>query len=247
MKKSILTITSLAFVLFSCTEKDDPIIEPTLDGSSKSVQVAIYSSPDVYEEGFNHQTQQVEEIKLSYNTQVYVDLDTASEDTDVKTLSVHYNDENYVKLDVWDTDKDHATGTEGWDIVLAPYNGRADDGSGTLIPYEVTGALINKGNVTALRLNKTELEAENDTFISYNDITYADAENLTLSAEVDAIGHDWKALDFATFTYKMVEDQYYIIKTTEGVYFKLAFTSFYNDNLEKGFPEFKFQRILLEE
>ncbi|WP_152286371.1 HmuY family protein [Flavicella marina] len=247
MKKSIYTILSAALFLFSCGEENREIIVPTLDTSSKHLQVAIYSAPDVYEEGFNHHTQQVEQIKLSYNRQVFVDLDAVSETKEATTLGVHYNDDAYVKLDVWDIDKDHATGVDGWDIVLSPYNGRTDNGSGTLVPYSLTGALTNKGNVTALRINKSEVESNGDTFISYDAINYENASRLELSSEVDAVGSDWKQLDFATFTYKIVEDQYYIIKTTEGVFFKLAFTSFYNDDLEKGHPALQFQRLIKEE
>lgn len=244
MKKSIFASLVLSVLLFSCTEEDTVTIPP-LDDSSYALQVSLYSTPDVYEEGFNHQTQQVEQVKLSYNRQVFVNLDAASASSNADTLGVHYNDEAYVKLDVWDTEKDHAEGSEGWDIVLAYYNGKTHDGT-ELVPYMMTGALINKGEVKAIRLNKEELEEEGQSFVSYEDVTYEDAMKLSLSSEVDAIGSDWKVLDFLTFTYKIVENQYYIIETTEGVYFKLAFTSFYNDDLEKGYPAFKFQRLIAE-
>lgn len=244
MKNSIIASLLCAFVLFSCGENNDLIIAPNLDSSSKILQVALYNSPDVYEEGFNHHTQTIEQIKLDYNRQVFVDLDAASSTSNADTLGVHYSDADFVKLDVWDVEKDNAQGIDGWDLVLANYNGKTDDGTGTLVPYRLTGALINKGKVTAIRLNKAALENNGDTYVSYDEISYDIANTITLSADVDAIGSDWKVLDFATFTYKMVEEQYYIIKTTEGVLFKLAFTGFYNDDLDKGHPSFKFQRIL---
>ncbi|WP_044206299.1 HmuY family protein [Flammeovirga sp. OC4] len=247
MKKSIFASLLLSAALFSCSEEDTVTVPsiPPLDGSSYTLQVPLYSTPDVYEEGFNHHTQQVEEVKLSYNRQVFVDLDAASLTSNADTLGYHYNDEEYVKFDVWDTEKDHAEGSEGWDIVLAYYNGKAHDGT-EYVPYMMTGALVNKGETKAIRLNKEELEEGGETFISYDEVSYADAMNLTLSSEVDAIGSDWKALDFATFTYKIVENQYYIIETTDGVFFKLAFTGFYNDDLEQGYPAFKFQRLIAE-
>ena len=197
--------------------------------------------------GFNHHTQEIEQIQLDYNREVFVDLDAASSTSNADTLGVHYNDSDYVKLDVWDAENDTAQGIDGWDIVFANYNGKTDDGSGTLVPYRLTGALINKGKVTAIRLNKEELESEGGSFVSYDAISYEVAHEIALSAEVDAVGSDWKILDFATFTYKMVDDQYYLIKTTEGVLFKLSFTSFYNENLDKGHPAFKFQRIIAGE
>jgi len=213
----------------ACGEDTDPIIpqEPGLDGSSYSLQVSLHSSPEVFVEGFNHHTQQVEQIQLDYNRQVFVDLDAASETSNADVLGIHYNDDAFVKLDVWDDTKDHAQGIDGWDIVLSNYNGRLDN-QGTLVLYSVTGALVSKGNVQAIRLNKEEIEAANGTFTSYDDITYEQAVQLTLDSEVDAIGHDWKSYSFASSSFIIVEDQYYIVKSTEGVFFKFAFTSFYD-------------------
>lgn len=248
MKNSIITSILCSFLLMACGEDKNSIVpgEPELDGSSYSLQVSLHSSPEVFVEGFNHYTQQVEQIQLDYNQQVFVDLDAASETSNGDILEVHYNDEAYVSLDVWDTDKDDAQGLDGWDIVLAYYNGKTDDGTGTLVPYNLTGGLINKSESKAIRLNKEEMEAANETYIGYDDITYDDALKITLSEEVDAVGSDWKKFDFATYSYTTVENQYYIIKSTEDVFFKLAFTSFYDDNLDKGNPKFVFQRILAE-
>lgn len=245
MKKTIFASVLCAFTFFSCTE--DEVSIPVLDDSSYTLQTPLYSTPDVYEEGFNHHTQQVEQVKLSYNRQVFVNLDAANATTDADTLGYHYNDSEYVKLDVWDPAKDTAEGNEGWDIVLAYYNGKTfNPDTNEEVPYMMTGALINKGEAKAVRLNKTEIEAEGQTFVSYEDVSYEDAMKLTLSSDIDVIGSDWKKLNFATFTYEIVADQYYIIESTDGVFFKLAFTSFYNDALEKGFPTFKFQRLIAE-
>ena len=155
MKNSIITSILCSFLLMACGEDTDPIIpqEPGLDGSSYSLQVSLHSSPEVFVEGFNHHTQQVEQIQLDYNRQVFVDLDAASETSNADVLGIHYNDDAFVKLDVWDDTKDHAQGIDGWDIVLSNYNGRLDN-QGTLVLYSVTGALVSKGNVQAIRLNK---------------------------------------------------------------------------------------------
>ena len=52
MKNSIITSVLCSFVLYSCGEEKEPVIIPSLDTSSYTLQVALYSSPDVYEEGF---------------------------------------------------------------------------------------------------------------------------------------------------------------------------------------------------
>ncbi|MDW7692917.1 HmuY family protein [Flammeovirgaceae bacterium SG7u.111] len=244
MKKQLFTILIGAVALLTSCGEDDP--DPLFSGENE-VQVSLYSKPDVTIQTTDHSGNPIDQT-LSYNRQVFVDLDAVSETTGADTMAVHYSDASYTHFDLWTAGADEATGSEGWDIVLAWYNGKAfDPSTSTYIPYMMTGALINKGVVQALKLNKEAIEEEGKTFISYDDVTFDDAEGMTLSADVAAIGEDWKKLNFSNFQYEMVADQYYIIKSTNGVYFKLAFTGFYSDNDgTKGFPKFKFERILAE-
>ncbi len=240
--KYTLLITLLSMVVFMACEEEETVAP--LSTAENELQVALYGNPEVLIEGFNHQTQQVEMVALDYNRQVFVDLDAATDDTTADTLGLHYNDTNFTHFDLWEDGADVAAGTSGWDLVFARYNGRVDDGSGTgtMTEYIVTGALINKGTTKAVKVT-----SESTNFVSYDALTYDDAMAMTLSSEVDAIGHDWKALDFSTFLFAIVENQYYVIESTDGVLFKLAFTGFYDDETgTKGFPKFKFERLIAE-
>ncbi|AZQ60890.1 hypothetical protein EI427_01275 [Flammeovirga pectinis] len=244
--KKLVTLFIASLFITACTDDNN---EPSVpeDTSSHEIQVALYSTPDVEVEMIGHDGQPAK-TKLSYNRQVFVDLDAATETTNADTLGYHWNDAKYTHFDLWETGKDVAEGSQGWDLALAYYNGKTlDPSSGTEVPYMMTGGLINKGEVKAIRLNKEEIEAEGQTFVAYNNITYADANKLSLNEDVDAIGSDWKALDFATFTYQIVADQYYIIESSDQKLYKLAFTGFYSDeDGTKGFPKFKFQRLIAE-
>jgi hypothetical protein len=112
------------------------------------------------------------------------------------------------------------------------------------MPYYVTGALSNKGNVEVLKLNKTDMTEAGETFVSYTDMTLDQALNYTYSAAVDAIGHDWKAFDMSSFSYTIVQDQYYVIKTDQGTLYKMEFLDFYSeDGALLGFPKFRFEKL----
>ncbi|MGL1886359.1 MAG: HmuY family protein [Reichenbachiella sp.] len=241
MIKNKLVIGILSATIFVACEEEK--VTPPLSTEENEMQVPLHGSPEVFAEGFNHATQQIEQIPLSYNRQVFIDLDAVSETSNADTLGLHYNDDAYTAFDIWEDGQDVADGMVGWDIVLAHYNGRTEDpGTGEDVPYMVTGALINKGVVKALKIT-----TDSEGFVSYATLTYQDAVSLTLSEEVDVIGSDWKVFDFATYLYQIVEDQYYVIETTDGVFFKLVFTSFYCDvDGSKGFPKFKFERLIAE-
>ncbi|WP_109831812.1 HmuY family protein [Reichenbachiella versicolor] len=232
MKKYTLLMMLVGAIMFAACEEE----EPAPYAGEDELQVAMYSSPDVYEEAYNHHTRKEEKIKLDYNRQVFVDLDALSETVAADTLGIHKSSDDFTEFDLWEEGKDVAEGMEGWDIVFSQYNGRVDDGTGTgaLTAYSVTGVLLNKGVTSAVKV----------TDIDYSNITVSEVEELTLSTEVDVIGHAWKQLDFSTFLFEIVANEFFVIKTTDGMYFKLAFTSFYNDEGVKGFPKFKFERIL---
>ncbi|NLR89860.1 HmuY family protein [Flammeovirga agarivorans] len=242
--KKLVTILSAIALLSSCNEESTPVVPE--DTSSHDLQVSLYGLPVVTIEKEQYPGGPVTEVELDYNRQVYIDLDAASADTNADTTGIHWNDAGYVQFDI-PGGVDTAEGSEGWDIVMTYYNGYTSDGEGGQVPYYMTGGLVNKGTAKALRLNKAELEEEGQTFVAYNDVTFEDASALTLSSSADAIGSDWKALDFETFTYKIVEDQYYIVESSEGKLYKLTFTDFYSEeDGTKGFPKFKFQRLIAE-
>ena len=97
----------------------------------------------------------------------------------------------------------------------------------------VTGVLANRNGVqTAQVFDKDFAEISSEDIGSYE---FSDA--------IDVIGYDWKYYDFSLANYTINLDQNYIIKTTEGVFYKLHFIDFYNDNGDKGTPTFEIQKL----
>ena len=119
-----------------------------------------------------------------------------------------------------------------WDLMFTAYTHLFKDYDPPL-PYRVSGVLINRHNTSVAE----------DTIYDFNDISYDLVQNnstLEYVSDIDVIGYDWKPYN-GTFTIK--EDLNYVIKTNTGLYFKLRFVDFYNDNGVKGSPKFEFQKL----
>lgn len=102
-----------------------------------------------------------------------------------------------------------------------------------VIPYQVTGVLLNPNNVQALLVED----------ISFEDIDLEYASSVTLKDQWDAIGFNWKNYNLDEGYYVIYYDQVYIVKDIEGIYYKLHFTDFYTESGEKGAPKFEFQKL----
>jgi hypothetical protein len=118
-----------------------------------------------------------------------------------------------------------------WDLFFTQYLAELDDGD-QIIPYLVVGVLTNYETSFAQQVFD----------IDFEEIDLEYANTLNFDSNIDNIGYDWKVYDFQDgfITYN---DRYYVIKDTEGVYFKLRFLDFYNLEGEKGHPNFELQRL----
>ena len=120
---------------------------------------------------------------------------------------------------------------EDWDICFTQYTHIFYGLSDT--PYLVSGAILNKYNVEG---------SENFT-TDFIDVNFESTITHPTNTIKDIIGYDWKFFDFDTGKYAIDPSQNFIIKSTEGIYFKLHFTDFYNETGEKGYPKFEFQEL----
>ncbi|MBI3235467.1 MAG: hypothetical protein HYZ42_15755, partial [Bacteroidetes bacterium] len=77
----------------------------------------------------------------------------------------------------------------------------------------------------------------------YENINLSHAKSLTYYNEQDVIGYNWKTYDAASGKYTTRKHVNYIIKSKNGLYYKLRFIDFYNNKGEKGYPKFEFQRL----
>lgn len=100
-------------------------------------------------------------------------------------------------------------------------------------PYIVVGALINPHSTSVHR-------DINDRFTAFD---AAAIDTLSFSTMPATIGYDWKIVDINTSQYTTLPQITYIIKDSEGHYYKLHFTDYYNDLGERGCPNFEFQLL----
>ncbi len=129
-------------------------------------------------------------------------------------------------------------GKQDFDLLFTQYTTLLFTNEGEPYPYLLTGVLLNRFRVEAVR----------DTSINFDLINYETALEMDFTDRLDIIGYDWKDLEGdvtggGTPVYFIVEGLHYIIRDTEGFFYKLRFTSFYNNSGVKGFPQFEYQRL----
>lgn len=99
--------------------------------------------------------------------------------------------------------------------------------------YLVTGVLLNRYNTTATKITDKD----------FYEIEYSDVVGLNYSPNLDIIGYSWKEYDFDQSIYAVDPSIIYIVKTNEGLFYKLHFIDFYNSQGIKGYPKFEMQAL----
>src|SRR5690606_32914488 len=101
------------------------------------------------------------------------------------------------------------------------------------IAYLVTGCLNNRNGVEVAHVFNKDFES----------ITLSDINLYSFSVATNGIGYNWKEYNFDTGNYAIFSHHNYLIKTTEGKYYKLHFIDFYDSSGVKGTPTFEFQEL----
>jgi len=120
-----------------------------------------------------------------------------------------------------------------WDLLFTQYSTLLFTDAGDPYPYLVTGVLINQNGV----------QVAVDSIKPFSEITFESASNMIYSKKLDAIGYDWKFYNFDTGSYTVRFERTYVIKDTEGFYYKFRFTGFYNNLGQKGYPVIEYQKL----
>jgi hypothetical protein len=116
-----------------------------------------------------------------------------------------------------------------WDIVFTQYTHVFYEPSFTL--YLVTGCLLNRYKTTSIM----------DIQHTFDEINLALATGLFLSSSINTIGYQWK--EYVGSVYQINSNMNFIIKDSEGIFYKLRFIDFYNTSGVKGSPKFEFQQL----
>lgn len=119
---------------------------------------------------------------------------------------------------------------EDWDLLFTQYTYIFDDPP---LAYLVTGVLSNRNKVgIAVNLEKP-----------FEELSFEDAEDADFKQTIDRIGYNWKEYDFGTGSYQVFSNINYLIRDTEGRYFKLHFVDFYTLDGDKGAPKMELQEL----
>ena len=181
--------------------------------------------------------QGVRKIKfLSYKNNIYRVQSAHLDNSDLQYYDIAKNSlYNYTQLKL-----EGAQGAvqlepkkDNWDIFFTQYTDILKTDLGELYPYLVTGVLINEYKIRAML--ETNLDFETTTL---DDINLLDFQN-----NANVIGYQWKKYDFTAGIYEVNTQYTYIIRDTEGYYYKLRFVGFYNNLGEKGYPQFESQKL----
>lgn len=100
-------------------------------------------------------------------------------------------------------------------------------------PYLVNGVLLNP--------HETLVGVENE--IPFEDINLEMARAMSLNKKRDGVGYDWKYYNLEEGTYIIDTERTYIIKDSEGFYYKIRFVDFYAEDGVKGAPTFEYQQL----
>ncbi len=120
---------------------------------------------------------------------------------------------------------------ENWDLLFTNYQHFF---SNLPLPFVITGvhSNIHSGVKVAEDLNG-----------NFFNITLEDTVNYTFSDRLDEIGFDWKIRNGADNSFTIEPNKSFIILSTEGIYYKMRFVDFYDENGNKGYPTFEIQKL----
>ncbi|MBD3862944.1 HmuY family protein [Olleya marilimosa] len=90
-----------------------------------------------------------------------------------------------------------------------------------------------------------QIDVEDDTIPTYTDFSFSDINEANLVFDNRAyIGSGWRSVDFSTGETTVTANRYYIIKDTDGNYYKLRFTAVESETGERGNPQFQYDLLV---
>jgi hypothetical protein len=161
----------------------------------------------------------------------YSNLDNSELDSIVLIKNINTNF-TYFTFENGGSIIDKEPNKKDWDLLFTRYK-YIFYSTSPFTPYVVSGVLLNPNNTYA----------GVDSLHVYEDINYTIAKTIPLTSNRDIIGFAWKKYDFTTQSYQILPNRNYIIRDSDGYYWKLKFHDFYTEQGEKGSPKFEYQRL----
>ena len=170
----------------------------------------------------------------TFSNNYYIITFSNLNNSELKTIQISKNNNvQYTRFSFSSSTIISSPNNDDWDLLFSQYTHLYAD---SIVPaYLVTGVLINQ---------KSGVEVAIDSVNTFSDIIFSNINNYTFNNNQDIIGYNWKLYDFDNGYYIIKSNISYIIKNTEGRYYKLRFIDFYNDFGVKGYPTIEVQEIL---
>ncbi len=170
----------------------------------------------------------------TFSNNYYIITFSNLNNSELRTVQIPKNENiQYSRLSLSSETIISSPNKKNWDLLFSQYTHLFND---PITPaYLVTGVLINQQN---------EIEVAIDSINFFNDISFSNINDYIFYKNQDLIGYNWKSFNFESGYYIINSNINYIIKNTEGRYYKLRFIDFYNDDGVKGYPTFEVQEIL---
>lgn len=125
---------------------------------------------------------------------------------------------------------------ESWDFMYGSFTNVIN--YGYFLPYAYNDFII---------INRYDTEAAEvliSDVVSYESFSLEDAKSQTLSSDQHIIGSNWRNGGGPNSEPSLKEDRFYVIKDSEGNYYKLQFTSMYSaDNGERGYSGIAYELL----
>ena len=170
----------------------------------------------------------------AFSNNYYIITVSNLNNSELRTIQIPKNENvQYSRLSLASSTIISSPNKDDWDLLFSQYTHLYAD---SIVPaYLVTGTLINQ---------KSGIEVAIDSVNTFSDIIFSNINNYIFNKNQDIIGYNWKLYDFDNGYYIINSNISYIIKNTEGRYYKLRFIDFYNEVGVKGYPTFEVQEIL---
>ena len=120
---------------------------------------------------------------------------------------------------------------EEWDLLFTNYQHFFTN---LPLPFVITGVYSNRFNDVVVG------ESSKGDFLN---VELADTSLFEYQKRQDAIGYDWKIRNSSDNSFTIDANKYFVVKTTEGLFYKIRFIEFYNEQGEKGYPKFEIQKL----
>lgn len=116
--------------------------------------------------------------------------------------------------------------------------------AGVLVPYAFKDYVYH--NRYGVEVAAVIYEDENVNIIQkFDEFSFDDVHDLEFNSEINAIGADWRTVGNPQFGGETAvrSDRLYIVRDSDGNYFKLLFAGMLSDSGERGHPSIKFELL----